>query len=71
MKKEMPHKYLDDLAFRNQICQFCGYMGEFNEWQKGFCPKCNNETKAEKHLKSIADSLSIIANWCNENWIRR
>ena len=44
----------------NIRCEFCGWIGQNSEFKKGICPKCNNETKSEKHLKSIADSLSQI-----------
>jgi hypothetical protein len=53
---------------RNVICQFCQYKGHMKEWINGICPKCGNETKTEKYLKSIADSLEILARWCKGEW---
>lgn len=53
----------------NIQCKFCGYVGLNSEFgEHNLCPNCGNETKADKYLKSIAESLHIIADWCNENW---
>lgn len=56
----------------NIQCKFCGYVGQNTEFgEHNLCPNCENETKTDKYLKSIANSLNIIANWCNDNWYRK